>query len=242
MKYDKYSICILCFSLLLLLSEGVMAQNVLSQRDHVFQYVDTRDVPTGILEDYGLSAISLYPYAQGKIDSTNYVNYATLQEIIEGIKGSIVDPLKVEPFDLALINDICDRIYHQEELNPIVLLQYDFNRFSQSAVERGDVFVENEQIRVKPNLNMSPYEELSLFAASPFCNESFSREVQLGLFEDLLLCNKRDIGDWDISFERGGDFEPIPLNGKVSHLYSSDGLKEITIRVKKQGDLEFYFL
>ncbi len=60
---------------LLTFSTQIVAQQIESERDKIFEHVDLPQVPYGILEDYGLSSVSLLPYTKQELDITNYLNY-----------------------------------------------------------------------------------------------------------------------------------------------------------------------
>ena len=60
---------------LLAISTRIVAQQIESERDKIFEHVDLPQVPYGILEDYGLSSVSLLPYTKQELDTTNYFNY-----------------------------------------------------------------------------------------------------------------------------------------------------------------------
>ncbi len=60
---------------LLTFSTQIVAQQIESERDKIFEHVDLPQVPYGILEDYGLSSVSLLPYTKQELDTTNYFNY-----------------------------------------------------------------------------------------------------------------------------------------------------------------------
>ena len=59
---------------LLAISTRIVAQQIESERDKIFEHVDLPQVPYGILEDYGLSSVSLLPYTKQELDTTNYLN------------------------------------------------------------------------------------------------------------------------------------------------------------------------
>ena len=60
---------------LLTFSTQIVAQQIESERDKIFEHVDLPQVPYGILEDYDLSSVSLLPYTKQELDTTNYFNY-----------------------------------------------------------------------------------------------------------------------------------------------------------------------
>ncbi len=61
---------------LLAISTRIVAQQVESERDKIFEHVDLPQVPYGILEDYGLSSVSLLPYTKQELDTTmNHLRY-----------------------------------------------------------------------------------------------------------------------------------------------------------------------
>ena len=47
----------------------IVAQQIESERDKIFEHVDLPQVPYGILEDYGLSSVSLLPYTKQELDT-----------------------------------------------------------------------------------------------------------------------------------------------------------------------------
>ena len=71
-QYKKALVCIL---LTLIIPIRVYTQQVESERDKIFEHVDLPQVPYGILENYGLSSVSLLPYTKQELDTTNYFNY-----------------------------------------------------------------------------------------------------------------------------------------------------------------------
>ncbi len=74
MKRNRiFKLSLLC--LVLVFTTKTFAQQIESERDKIFAYVDLPQVPYGILEDYGLSSISLIPYTKRELDTTNYLNY-----------------------------------------------------------------------------------------------------------------------------------------------------------------------
>ena len=61
---------------LLTFSTRIVAQQIESERDKIFEHVDLPQVPYGILEDYGLSSVSLLPYTKQELDTTmNHLRY-----------------------------------------------------------------------------------------------------------------------------------------------------------------------
>lgn len=54
---------------LLTFSTQIVAQQIESERDKIFELVDLSQVPYGILEDYGLSSVSLLPYTKQELDT-----------------------------------------------------------------------------------------------------------------------------------------------------------------------------
>ena len=58
---------------LLTFSTRIVAQQIESERDKIFEHVDLPQVPYGILEDYGLSSVSLLPYTKQELVTTNYL-------------------------------------------------------------------------------------------------------------------------------------------------------------------------
>ena len=92
MKTKQIFKAILISLALLAFSTRIVAQQIESERDKIFEHVDLPQVPYGILEDYGLSSVSLLPYTKQELDTTNYLNYTTLQQIISGLNSSMVLP------------------------------------------------------------------------------------------------------------------------------------------------------
>ena len=89
MKRNRiFKLSLLC--LVLVVTTKTFAQQIESERDKIFEHVDLPQVPYGILEDYGLSSVSLLPYTKQELDTTNYLNYVTLQQIIGGLNSSMV--------------------------------------------------------------------------------------------------------------------------------------------------------
>ena len=65
-QYKKVLVCVL---LTLIIPIRVYTQQIESERDKIFAYVDLPQVPYGILEDYGLSSVSLLPYTKQELDT-----------------------------------------------------------------------------------------------------------------------------------------------------------------------------
>ena len=74
MKTKPIFKAVLISLVLLTISTQIVAQQIESERDKIFEHVDLPQVPYGILEDYGLSSVSLLPYTKQKLDTTNYLN------------------------------------------------------------------------------------------------------------------------------------------------------------------------
>ena len=90
MKTKQIFKAILISLALLAISTRIVAQQIESERDKIFEHVDLPQVPYGILEDYGLSSVSLLPYTKQELDTTNYLNYTTLQQIMGGLNSSML--------------------------------------------------------------------------------------------------------------------------------------------------------
>ncbi len=75
MKRNRiFKLSLLC--LVLVVTTKTFAQQIESERDKIFEYVDLPQVPYGILEDYGLSSVSLLPYTKQELDTTmNLLRY-----------------------------------------------------------------------------------------------------------------------------------------------------------------------
>ena len=74
MKTEQIFKAVLISLALLAFSTRIVAQQIESERDKIFEHVNLPQVPYGILEDYGLSSVSLLPYTKQELDSTNYLN------------------------------------------------------------------------------------------------------------------------------------------------------------------------
>lgn len=76
MKTKQIFKAILISLALLAISTRIVAQQIESERDKIFEHVDLPQVPYGILEDYGLSSVSLLPYTKQELDTTmNHLRY-----------------------------------------------------------------------------------------------------------------------------------------------------------------------
>ena len=74
MKTEQIFKAVLISLALLAFSTRIVAQQIESERDKIFEHVNLPQVPYGILEDYGLSSVSLLPYTKQELDTTNYLN------------------------------------------------------------------------------------------------------------------------------------------------------------------------
>ena len=239
MKTKQIFKAVLISLALLTFSTRIVAQQIESERDKIFEHVDLPEVPYGILEDYGLSSVSLLPYTKQELDTTNYLNYTTLQQIIGGLNSSMVRPHHPDSINLDRVNSLNEE-YYGKGVVPITLLRYDLCRFSEEAVRRGDVYPLNDQIRVKGVISKSPYEELYLFAAAPFTSELASRDVTFSIPQQLMLTNSQAIAQIEIQFEEGQPFRSIALGKQVSYRYATDGLKMVTMRIQQVGANRWY--
>ena len=238
MKRNRiFKLSLLC--LVLVVTTRTFAQQIESERDKIFEHVDLPQVPYGILEDYGLSSVSLLPYTKQELDTTNYLNYATLQQIIGGLNSSMVIPHRPDSINLDRVNSLNEE-YYGKGVVPITLLRYDLCRFSEEAVRRGDVYPLNDQIRVKGGISKSPYEELHLFAAAPFTSELASRDVTFCIPQQLMLTNSQAIAQIEVQFEEGQPFRSIAIGEQVSYRYATDGLKMVTMRIQQVGASRWY--
>ena len=238
MKRNRiFRLSLLC--LVLVVATKTFAQQIESERDKIFEHVDLPQVPYGILEDYGLSSVSLLPYTKQELDTTNYLNYATLQQIIGGLNSSMVIPHRPDSINLDRVNSLNEE-YYGKGVVPITLLRYDLCRFSEEAVRRGDVYPLNDQIRVKGGISKSPYEELHLFAAAPFTSELASRDVTFCIPQQLMLTNSQAIAQIEVQFEEGQPFRSIAIGEQVSYRYATDGLKMVTMRIQQVGASRWY--
>ena len=238
MKRNRiFKLSLLC--LVLVVTTKTFAQQIESERDKIFEHVDLPQVPYGILEDYGLSSVSLLPYTKQELDTTNYLNYATLQQIIGGLNSSMVLPHHPDSINLDRVNSLNEE-YYGKGVVPITLLRYDLCRFSEEAVRRGDVYPLNDQIRVKGGIFKSPYEELHLFAAAPFTSELSSRDVTFCIPQQLMLTNSQAIAQIEVQFEEGQPFRSIAIGEQVSYRYATDGLKMVTMRIQQVGASRWY--
>ena len=69
MKTKQIFKAILISLALLAFSTRIVAQQIESERDKIFEHVDLQQVPYVILEDYGLSSVSLLPYTKQELDT-----------------------------------------------------------------------------------------------------------------------------------------------------------------------------
>lgn len=215
-------------------------QSLEFERNKIFEHVDLTQVPYGILEDYGLSPVSLLPYTKRQLDTTNYLNYVTLQQVMLGLNSSLVPARQSDSIDIDRVNSLNEE-YYSKGVIPITMLRYDLCRFAKEAVRRGDVYPENKQIRVKSPLSTSPYERLELFAASTFTSELDSRDVTFCIPKHLMLSNsRRPIAKVEIQFDGGQPFRPIVIGEQVTYRYATDGLKMVTLRVQQSGSSRWY--
>ena len=235
-QYKKVLVCIL---LTLIIPIRVYTQQIESERDKIFEHVDLSQVPYGILEDYGLSSVSLLPYTKQELDTTNYLNYATLQKIIGGLNSSMVLPHHPNSINLDRVNSLNEE-YYGKGVIPITLLRYDLCRFSEEAVHRGDVYPLNGQIKVKGGISKSPYEELHLFATAPFTSELSSRDVTFCIPQQLMLTNSQAIAQIEVQFEESQPFRSIAIGEQVSYRYATNGLKMVTLRIQQVGASRWY--
>lgn len=181
-------------------------------------------LPTGMLKQYSIFPITVSDY-NGQYDSIIDMNL--IHELHSQCKSMVLDSSKsLLPFD-SIENR--SAYYRSLGINPLVILDYRYNSFHDSAFTWHLIDSSNNYYTNVVGQSQSPYITENVFGISPFCF-SMGREktVSFYLGTDMYLGNKPDMIN-HLSINYGAGWLTL-TPGITVHQFPDFGIFDVSIR------------
>lgn len=234
----------------LFLTVFLLAQNVHSQEvedneeirnmlNQMFDHLDKKRVPHGLLRDYAFELVDLDQY-KGQINDSNYINRTIYENILRTVKSSSV---KEPPY--SSVDEILKAQYEigkaKENLGVIGLAMFEYSQIREDALTAKLIKYEKEQVydNFINGVWQNPYETRHVLAFALQDTLLYGNYVEYS-FPDKLW--KTNLGITSIEFDAGdGSGYKSAKKGAIRNVkYATGGIKHLKIRVKKPDGAWMY--
>lgn len=220
----------------ILLTSKVFAQSdpVRVELDHIFQYIDKSQVPSGYLDEFGPQFAEKKWYT-GVLTDSNFIQFISgfrfLYNDIEQSRIYSGAPLLTS---LDVVNNSINQLPVSNN-TPLIFLIAKYATAKEDAINL-NLFSNNgnNQILDVPGRTQSPYIENNFFAACPVKEDAPQKNmISLSYNPTLAFSNcGKTISNVAVDFLKGVGYVTIAPNSSVSNIYTdSSGYKKFIIKV-----------
>src|SRR5690625_2505953 len=172
------------------------------QINHVFQHIDKKRVPHGLLQDYAFEFTELSAY-NGIVMENNAVHVGTYQEIyntlfMAQVRGDVLGMFRPEAFRERWNTERKHQNMKNDAIPHIVLsgLYFKYSALDKDALEEGRIMVEGKQLNdvYKNGQWQNPYEEREVFAVTTPVMAVKGLEIDVSLPQNLFYTNVGEEG------------------------------------------------
>ncbi|MEO5643669.1 MAG: T9SS type A sorting domain-containing protein [Bacteroidia bacterium] len=205
--------------------------------DSAFNELDTSRIPGGILLDKTV-CFSLMGKYDGKKDTV--ADFKNIRQACLELRNAAYNRTSFITPGQLYENSVAQ---YNQGIMPVEILAYDYARFTDEAYEHGLVTI-NDAGHFVDALQATPYESKSMFMMSPFSNKSNFSDVRFLIDPQFIHTNfKSSISAVNVDFDDGNGMHPISYanssQSAIQVIYSSTGLKTITIQIVYSNTLSF---
>ncbi len=226
------------------IAQGIDTSTIEGLYKYVYKNLDKSQIPTQYLMDYGmplvpLDTISMNNSTQSTADTFDFSMFKAIHSTL------FTTYVGTGTNQFATQENLAQKI-EQSKLNfpssiiaPVELAT--FNVFKPDAVVNNLLSIQNRQILDVPGRTQSPYNTLTLFAAS------IEQDGVVGnnslVVPSLLFLGNEIISNFSLSIDFGTvqGFVPVTLDVPITFSYSTPGIKTVTLKVTRNSDSKTWF-
>lgn len=202
------------------------------QLNHIFQYINKTQIPTGYLDEYGAQFVDKKPY-NGVVSDSNIIRELTVFKLIyNDVSTAKINPAASSLPSIDTLNAQLDRLA-PGLATPLVIHISHFDSLREDGIQQNLFTYGNNQIFDKAGRTQSPYITKTLFAACPTYPYSNGNTINLTYNPALFYTNwNKQVSNISINFLDGEGYRPLPANGALSKSYTdSSGYKKFAIKM-----------
>mgnify|MGYP001466420956 CR=1 FL=1 len=219
-----------------LLTSKAFAQTdpVRTELDHIFQYIDKSQIPSGYLDEYGPQFAEKKWY-NGVLADSNFIQFISgFRFLYNDIEHARIYSGATVLTSLNTLNNTINQLAVSNN-TPLVFLLAKYATAKEDAINL-NLFSNNgnNQILDVPGRSQSPYTEHNFFAAVPVAEDAPQQNsISLSYNPALVYSNcGKTISTVAVDFLKGSGYQTINPNSSVSYTYTdSSGYKKFAIKV-----------
>ncbi len=206
--------------------------------DRTFERLDKSRIAAGILHDKVLSLGNIEAFTgSGQISPANLKQWQQLY--FEMYQASLDRP------NFPALNTLKSRAkpYIKRSIVPIGIINFQYNKIKENALEDGLLTIENERLIDSGNSTISPYETRQLFAVSALKTHTYHNTVTFLIDRQFFVSNLTEpLHSLEINFDDGSGFRRVEQGSQITINYGISGSKQIHIKANyAQKPLEAQF-
>lgn len=192
--------------------------------DSVFQYMEYQGVDTGILIEHGFNFLNPRVFNGQNPDSV-YSNKDILKTLYAGLYDSKVN----NEFSLGDTETVFSKVDNSQNIS---ILYCGYNYLPERAFKSGQLYFENEQIKIDDTYHWSPFDYDFCFAIALGKNEFEGTEISIPLKIDTLITNiMSKVATMEIKADNE-EYEKVKVNSNWTHSFSELGEHWLTFRIQ----------
>ena len=239
----KHLFKMLVIAVLLTIKAFAQTDPIRAELDHIFQYIDKSQVPSGYLDEYG-PQFAEKKWLNGILSDSNFIPYLTSFRLLyNDIELSRIYSSSPVLTTLEQVNTTIDQLALTQS-TPLIFLLARYASTKEDAINQ-NLFSHNgnNQIFDVPGRTQSPYNEHIFFAASPVKEDALqTNTISLSFIQSLFYTNcGKAISSEAVDFLKGNGYQTIAPNGTTSYTYTdSSGYKKFAIRISSTDGSTYY--
>lgn len=178
----------LIFTLLLFIGVYGYGQDIpdafANRINHIFQYVDKSQIPTGILQEYGIDFTNINNYNGLVLNDSNKLTLAEWRHLYNSLYSAQINNTANMPTP-----DVIKANQANFTASSLMVMHYHFNQLKPDALTNNLFTVSNDQLYDVSGRPQSPYQQESAFAISPINAISETELVTLVFKQELFYSN-----------------------------------------------------
>jgi hypothetical protein len=156
-------------TMMLLTSLGSYSQydSARIELNHIFQYIDKSQIPSGYLDEYGAQVIDKNWLNGSLTDSNRIYNISLFRYLYNDLEFSKIYSNATGMSALENVNAVIDAADTSLNYTPLIFLTGQYSTLKENAIQQNLFTYSNNQIFDVSGRTQSPYQLQSLFAATP---------------------------------------------------------------------------
>jgi hypothetical protein len=200
--------------------------------DYIFQHLDKSQVPTGMLQEYGIDVLPPENFTGSNLNDSNYINIDEWRMLYANLYSYQINAT-ANMDSLGGINSALQPYNNPDSIDALAVMFYYYNSFKSNAITSNLVKDSCDQLYDVPGRAQSPYQTDTLFAMAPVRQSLYTGSNNFIINTSLFYTNTgKTVSSMYITTDSTAyTWQAEPINTPFSLTFDSTGLQDLGIKI-----------